>query len=70
MGLSSSFLSLRPPDHLGAIRCLQAILALRPLDPALEARTHLQLGQMLRKETKNQDLAKRHIEQAVGKHIT
>ena len=65
LGLSQSFLSLSPPDVKGALRCLQAIFSLRPMDGLVECRRHLQIGQILRRETKNQDMARQHIEQAV-----
>ncbi len=65
LGLAQSFMSLRPPDVKGALRCLQAVFSLRPRDPVVECRTHLQVGQILRRETKNQDMARQHIEQSV-----
>jgi len=67
LGLADSFLNKATPRNVvGAIHCLQSALALPSVSvsPVFEARTHLQLGQMLRKETNNQDLAKHHIEQA------
>ncbi len=65
VGLSQSFLSLRPPDVKSALRCLQAVFSLRLRDPAIECRTNLQIAQILRKETKNVDMARQHLEQAV-----
>ena len=57
LGLADSFLNKATPRNVvGAIHCLQSALALPSVSvsPVFEARTHLQLGQMLRKETKNQ----------------
>lgn len=56
---------VNPAGILPALRCLGAIFRLTPPPPpAVEARTHLQLGSLLRTETQNVDLAKHHIEQA------
>ena len=57
LGLADSFLNKATPRNVvGAVHSLQSALALPSVsvNPVLEARTHLQLGQMLRKETKNQ----------------
>ena len=57
LGLADSFLNKATPRNVvGAIHCLQSALALPSVSvsPVFEARTHLQLGQMLRKETNNQ----------------
>ena len=57
LGLADSFLNKATPRNVvGALHCLQSALALPSVSvsPVFEARTHLQLGQMLRKETKNQ----------------
>jgi hypothetical protein len=67
LGLADSFIRSGKSGIIPAIKCLRAIFRLSPtLPPFLLARTHLQLGVLLRKETKNQDLAKQHIEQAVS----
>ncbi len=56
---------VNPAGVLPAIKCLGAIFRLHPRPPPLiEARTHLQLGVLLLKETQNVDLAKHHLEQA------
>lgn len=46
------------------IQCLQAVFSFKP-PPRVEARTHLQLGNILLQYTKNSDLARTHLEQAV-----
>ena len=65
LGVAESFLSLRPPDVKAALRCLQAVLVLQPANPIITAGhiCRLDTGQLLRKETKNQDLAKHNLEQ-------
>ncbi|KAL1463312.1 hypothetical protein WDU94_015074 [Cyamophila willieti] len=45
------------------IQCLQAVFNFKP-PPRVEARTHLQLGNILLTHTKNIDLARNHLEQA------
>ncbi|TRY67660.1 hypothetical protein TCAL_05258 [Tigriopus californicus] len=63
LGLSEAFLQVG--DVKRSLQCLQSVLALSPpLTPTLEARTHLQLGVLLKQRTKNRDLAKHHVEQA------
>jgi MAternally-affected-uncoordination protein len=71
LALADSFLATTPRNVKCALHCLQSIFALPSVteNPVLEARTHLQVGQLLRKETNNQDLAKHHIEQAVSHPI-
>ena len=75
LGLAENFLKpspnhpgykVNPAGVLPAIKCLGAIFRLNPRPaPIIEARTHLQLGSLLKKETQNVDLAKQHLEQAV-----
>merc|ERR1711981_600948 len=74
LGLAENFLKpspnhpgykVNPAGVLPAIKCLNAIFRLNPRPvPHIEARTHLQLGALLKKETQNVDLAKQHLEQA------
>merc|ERR1711981_172642 len=74
LGLAENFLKpstnhpgfkVNPAGVLPAIKCLGAIFRLNPRPaPIIEARTHLQLGALLKKETQNVDLAKQHLEQA------
>lgn len=64
LGLAESFRTSSPPDIRGCVRCLQAVFAFRP--PArVEARTHLQLGNILLNHTTNTHLAKDHLERSV-----
>ena len=64
LGLSDGFMRHDPPQTKCALQCLQSVLSLNP-GPQIEARTHLQLGVILKERTKNRDLAKHHVEQAV-----
>jgi len=74
LGLTENFLKpspnhpgyrINPGGVLPAIKCLGAIFRLNPRPPpGVEARTHLQLGALLLRETQNVDLAKHHLEQA------
>lgn len=65
LGLAENFRTSNPPDIKSCIQCLQAVFNLKP--PArVEARTHLQLGNILLTHTKNIDLAKQHLDQAVS----
>jgi len=69
LGLADSFIRSGKSGITPAIKCLRAIFRLLPPLPAfLQARTHLQLGVLLKNETTNRDLAKHHIEQAVRDH--
>lgn len=61
LGLAESFRTASPPDIRKCVRCLQAVFAFRP--PArVEARTHLQLGNILLAHTTNAHLARDHLE--------
>jgi len=74
LGLAENFLKpspnhpgyrVNPGGVLPATKCLGAIFRLQPRPPpAVEARTHLQLGALLHRETQNKDLAKHHLEAA------
>ena len=76
LGLAENFLKpspnhpgyrVNPGGVLPATKCLGAIFRLQPRPPpAVEARTHLQLGALLHRETQNKDLAKHHLEAAVS----
>nr|XP_040222427.2 MAU2 chromatid cohesion factor homolog [Anopheles coluzzii] len=63
LGLAEYFRTSTPPDIKKCIQCLQALFTFKP-PLKVEARTHLQLGQILMAYTKNTDLAKNHLEQA------
>ena len=65
LGLAESFRTSNPPNIKLCIHCLQSIFNFNP--PAMiESRTHLQLGTILLYNTKNQDLARSHLEKAVS----
>ncbi|KAK3601195.1 hypothetical protein CHS0354_004395 [Potamilus streckersoni] len=63
LGLAESFRISNPPNIRLCIHCLQSIFSFKP-PPKIEARTHLQLGNILMTHTKNLDLAKTHLEKA------
>lgn len=66
LGLAENFRTSSPPNIKFCIQCLQAVFNFKP-PPRVEARTHLQLGNILISHTKNVDLARNHLEQAVSK---
>lgn len=63
LGLAEYFRTSSPPMIKLCIQCLQAVFNFKP-PQKVEARTHLQLGNILLTHTKNIDLAKTHLEQA------
>lgn len=63
LGLAENFRTSNPPNIKLCIQCLQAVFNFKP-PPRVEARTHLQLGNILLTHTKNIDLARNHLEQA------
>lgn len=65
LGLAENFRTSNPPNIRLCIHCLQSIFNFSP-PPHIEARTHLQLGNILMTHTKNIDLARSHLEKAVG----
>lgn len=65
LGLAENFRTSSPPNIKLCIQCLQAVFHFKP-PPRVEARTHLQLGNILLTHTKNADLTKYHLEQAVS----
>lgn len=64
LGLAENFRTSNPPNIKLCIHCLQSILTLH-LAPKTEARTRVQLGNILLAHTKNIDLAKSNLEKAV-----
>lgn len=65
LGIAEYFRTSTPPNIKYCIQCLEAVFNFKP--PArVEARTHLQLGNILLTHTKNTDLARLHLEQAVS----
>ena len=69
LGLSETFRTWHPPNLKLCIHCLQSIFNFNP-PPVIESRTHLQLGTILLYHTKNQDLARSHLEKAVSEIIS
>lgn len=65
LGLAEYFRTANPPNIKKCIQCLQALFTFKP-PLKVEARTHLQMGQILMAYTKNTDLARNHLEQAVS----
>ncbi|XP_017953509.1 MAU2 chromatid cohesion factor homolog [Drosophila navojoa] len=63
LGLAEYFRTSQPPNIKKCIQCLQALFTFQP-PSKVEARTHLQMGQVLMAYTCNIDLARRHLEQA------
>ncbi|XP_017785266.1 PREDICTED: MAU2 chromatid cohesion factor homolog [Nicrophorus vespilloides] len=63
LGLAEHFRTSSPPAIKFCIQCLQAVFTFKP-PQRVEARTHLQLGNILLTHTKNTDLARTHLEQA------
>lgn len=68
LGLAENFRTSNPQNIKACIQCLQAVFFFKP-PPKVEARTHLQLGNILLTHTKNIDLARSHLEQAVSCHF-
>uniref|UniRef100_A0A671WU79 MAU2 chromatid cohesion factor homolog n=1 Tax=Sparus aurata TaxID=8175 RepID=A0A671WU79_SPAAU len=64
LGFAEHFRTSSPPKIRLCVHCLQAVFQFKP--PArVEARTHLQLGSVLYRHTKNSELAQTHLEKAV-----
>lgn len=68
LALAEEFRTMNPPNIRNCIQCLLAIFNLKQ-PPKVEARTHLQLGNILLQHTKNTDLALSHLEKAVSIYI-
>lgn len=65
LGLAEHFRVSTPPNIRLCVQCLQTVFTFKP-PSRVEARTHLQLGNILVQYTKNVDLARSHLEQAVS----
>ncbi|XP_071513355.1 MAU2 chromatid cohesion factor homolog [Panulirus ornatus] len=63
LALAERFRTQEPANIKSCLQCLQAVLTFRP-PPKVEARTHLQLANLLIQYTKNTQLARDHLEQA------
>ena len=64
LGFAEHFRTSSPPKIRLCVHCLQAVFQFKP-PPRVEARTHLQLGSVLYRHTKNSELAQTHLEKAV-----
>ncbi|XP_023210809.1 MAU2 chromatid cohesion factor homolog [Centruroides vittatus] len=63
LALAEEFRTMNPPNIRNCIQCLVSVFNLK-LHQRVEARTHLQLGNILLQYTKNTDLAQSHLEKA------
>nr|XP_012772313.2 MAU2 chromatid cohesion factor homolog isoform X2 [Maylandia zebra] len=63
LGFAEHFRTSSPPKIRLCVHCLQAVFQFKP-PPRVEARTHLQLGSVLYRHTKNSELAQSHLEKA------
>uniref|UniRef100_A0A673AKF3 MAU2 chromatid cohesion factor homolog n=1 Tax=Sphaeramia orbicularis TaxID=375764 RepID=A0A673AKF3_9TELE len=63
LGFAEHFRTSSPPKIRLCVHCLQAVFQFKP-PPRVEARTHLQLGSVLYRHTKNSELAQTHLEEA------
>ncbi|KAL7641064.1 UNVERIFIED_CONTAM: hypothetical protein RMT77_008201 [Armadillidium vulgare] len=63
LALAERFRTQEPANIKACVQCLQAVLTFRP-PPKVEARTHLQLGNLFTQYTNNSQLARSHFEQA------
>ena len=68
LALAERFRTEEPANIKSCVQCLQAVLTFQP-PPKVEARTHLQLGNLFVQYTNNLDLAKSHFEQGVIKQL-
>lgn len=71
LGFAEHFRTSSPPKIRLCVHCLQAVFQFKP-PPRVEARTHLQLGSVLYRHTKNSELAQSHLEKAwfISQHIS
>ncbi|UXI16012.1 threonine-tRNA ligase [Sarcoptes scabiei] len=70
ISLAEEFRTQKPPDIRNCIQCLYAIINLRVPYPAIEAKTHLQIGSLLLDHSNNLELAKTHLKKAWGQAET
>uniref|UniRef100_A0A3P8WEH0 MAU2 chromatid cohesion factor homolog n=1 Tax=Cynoglossus semilaevis TaxID=244447 RepID=A0A3P8WEH0_CYNSE len=64
LGFAEHFRTSSPSKIRLCVHCLQAVFQFKPT-ARVEARTHLQLGSVLYRHTKNSELAQTHLEKAV-----
>lgn len=69
LGIAEYYRTAHPPNIKKCIQSLQALFTFQP-PLKVEARTHLQMGQVLMAYTLNTDLARSHLEQAVSSEKT
>lgn len=65
LALAERFRTEEPANIKACVQCLQAVLTFKP-PPKVEARTHLQLGNLFTQYTNNNQHAKSHFEEAVS----
>ncbi|KAH7643712.1 mau2 sister chromatid cohesion factor [Dermatophagoides farinae] len=70
VSLAEEFRTQKPPDIRNCVQCLTAIINLRVPYPAIEAKTHLQIGSLLLEHSNNLELAKVHLKKAWGQAET
>ncbi|XP_076054832.1 mau2 sister chromatid cohesion factor isoform X2 [Oratosquilla oratoria] len=63
LALAERFRTQEPANIKACVQCLQAVLTFNP-PPKVEARTHLQIGNLLTMYTNNIQLARNHLDQA------
>lgn len=64
VSLAEEFRQQKPPDIRNCIQCLMAIIHLGVPYPAIEAKTHLQIGSLLLEHSNNLELTKAHLKKA------
>ncbi|KAM7379217.1 hypothetical protein PAMP_004782 [Pampus punctatissimus] len=65
LGFAEHFRTSSPAKIRLCVHCLQAVFQFKP-PPTIEARTHLQLGSVLYRQTKNSELAQTNLEKAIS----
>lgn len=65
VSMAEEFRTQNPPDIRNCLQCLYAVINIRVPFPAIEAKTHLQIGSLLLEHTTNIDLAKDQLKRAV-----
>ena len=66
VSLAEEFRTMKPvPDIRNTVQCLMAIINLRVPFPAIEAKTHLQIGSLLLEHTNELEMARTHLKKAV-----
>ena len=68
MSMAEEFRIQTPPDMRSCVQCLLAAVSMAP-HPAIEAKTHVQLSNILLECTTNLDKTQTHLERAVSEDI-